>query len=714
MMMITANMMISLRGLDKQKASASSTERSLAAQDATLDTLRSEIKSNSALASSMTSMIRTMSRQFSWFQNLLVSVKSMLSRGFILNLATYRAVLSIQESLSHSMDRTLIQDPFLLEDPLGRVAPVHLQFITSWKAFHAVLATRFEGLPGHEKVQRREFVLQERVTSREISRNEPWEIAFRSGALVCMSLVFQREVKTANSQSHCPHCGNISEKATTDDVHCAKCNMVYRRITEVTEVDQPPIPELPNYWSQQPSFGRTGFNNQPQTFGPFLKRKRTMESWEELSLSEEVRNFKRVRILSNIKKTRRAAFASWEDKKSWATTPSKQAGPVGCNNSLEASSTSNAAMDSGLRNCLGEGISFSDASFWPQAEGEGLRERVFANTPDSEEDDSSDSEGHVPGSTEDARDFKTGSQDWGRFAQVPEDDRDEGRLVEFPDGSDFKVPHDSGRCWIRADHLLLRDRYVSNLNAERARLLQYLPGGPILAPISKPLPRVLDIGPSNAWPSTATRHMPKAQIQNVQTWEHQTSRDLVYQLNTYEAGGYDLIHMQDWTVAANFLSILPQEMYRILRPGGWIEIEILQLQMQGSSCVQLQVYPFMIRHGLSSLGIKSFSTAEGIAKSFQDASFINLQSTVERIPIIGPPGHSDRKALGRDFRDLLLLMLQLVDKLADALSEPRRSSRLSIIREIRSALLDGRGKGANFMDLVRITAQKPVGSPDEV
>lgn len=202
-----------------QKASSTLTERSLADQNEELATLRSEIRDNSALASSMTSMLRTMSQQFSWFTNLLVSVKSMVGQGFRLNLATYRAVMSIQQSLGQSMDRTLIQDPFVLEDPLGRVAPVHLQFITSWKAFYTVLATRFEGLPGHNKIERREFVIQERATNREISSNEPWEFAFRPGASVLMSLVFQRDVKTAESKSHCPYCGDVSESGTAYDVH---------------------------------------------------------------------------------------------------------------------------------------------------------------------------------------------------------------------------------------------------------------------------------------------------------------------------------------------------------------------------------------------------------------------------------------------------------------------------------------------------------------
>lgn len=296
--------MISLRSLETQKASASSTEHSLAAQDKALDTLRSEVQHNLAMASSMTSMIRTMSHQVSRFANLLVSVKTMLSQGFKLNIAIYRAVLSIQESLSLCIDRPLIQEPFMLEDPLGRVAPVHLQFITSWEAFHAVLTTRFIGLPGYNKIERREFVLQEGATSREISSEDPWEIAFRPGASVCMSIVFRQAAKITESNSHCPHCGSISERETSDDVHwcvvlllalfvswlmslmlSAKCKMIYRRITEVSEV-------------------------QPTRSGPYPKSKWAVESWDERSLSEEVRHFKRVRILLNVIKTRGTAFAS--------------------------------------------------------------------------------------------------------------------------------------------------------------------------------------------------------------------------------------------------------------------------------------------------------------------------------------------------------------------------------------------------------------------
>lgn len=61
--------------------------------------------------------------------------------------------------MNQSMYRSLIQAHFVLEDAIGRVAPVHLQFITSWDGVEAVLAARFEGLSGHDKIEREEFVL---------------------------------------------------------------------------------------------------------------------------------------------------------------------------------------------------------------------------------------------------------------------------------------------------------------------------------------------------------------------------------------------------------------------------------------------------------------------------------------------------------------------------------------------------------------------------
>jgi hypothetical protein len=65
----------------------------------------------------------------------------------------------------------LIEEPFILEDPIGRPAPVHLQFITSWDAFNAVLEIRFRSVQGHRKIVQKEYGLQEEVTGREINQS---------------------------------------------------------------------------------------------------------------------------------------------------------------------------------------------------------------------------------------------------------------------------------------------------------------------------------------------------------------------------------------------------------------------------------------------------------------------------------------------------------------------------------------------------------------
>lgn len=114
----------------------------------------------------------------------------------------------------------------------------------------------------------------------------------------------------------------------------------------------------------------------------------------------------------------------------------------------------------------------------------------------------------------------------------------------------------------------------------------------------------------------------------------------------------------------------------------------------------------MIRQSFSSIGAKSFTTAEGIADLLEEASFTNVQTTVEKIPI------NDEQALEGYPREIWLLTLELVKEVANALSEPRRSSRLSMIEEISAALSEREGNNMGFMNLIRIRAQKPVGQPD--
>ena len=46
---------------------------------------------------------------------------------------TYNAVLDLQARMPAQLDRSWTQDPVIFQDALGRVTPLHLEFIDSWE-----------------------------------------------------------------------------------------------------------------------------------------------------------------------------------------------------------------------------------------------------------------------------------------------------------------------------------------------------------------------------------------------------------------------------------------------------------------------------------------------------------------------------------------------------------------------------------------------------
>lgn len=49
------------------------------------------------------------------------------------NFLTYKAVISLQSSIPAQLERCWTQEPATLEDALGRVTAVHLEFLDSWE-----------------------------------------------------------------------------------------------------------------------------------------------------------------------------------------------------------------------------------------------------------------------------------------------------------------------------------------------------------------------------------------------------------------------------------------------------------------------------------------------------------------------------------------------------------------------------------------------------
>jgi hypothetical protein len=70
--------------------------------------------------------------------------------------------------------QVLLQKPVILHDALGRIAPFHLEFITSAAALKAVLQVRFRNV-GFRKVLTNEYGLRDIARRTAIDTSKPWE-----------------------------------------------------------------------------------------------------------------------------------------------------------------------------------------------------------------------------------------------------------------------------------------------------------------------------------------------------------------------------------------------------------------------------------------------------------------------------------------------------------------------------------------------------------
>lgn len=281
-----------------------------------MDDVSKHTEANSLAVTKLTEALR-----LDWIRQLGRELKSFMRKIVVTNLAIYKAVSEIRGCLPSQLERSLYQEPFILEDGIGRVAPVHMQFISSWEAFDSVLELRFRGVQGYEMVRDRRYVIQENATKREIDRSRTWEAAFLPGQKVVMSMIFDA---AASSTASCPRCQYPSQEEQSSEIHwyaalpangfranlmcSAGCGMFYRRIIEYNEVD--PFKGSSRSQNQKSREAAVTFGQSPfkcVVFGPeepdaskqnTASRKRKHGD----SHDSDIVLFKRVRILS--RKTR--------------------------------------------------------------------------------------------------------------------------------------------------------------------------------------------------------------------------------------------------------------------------------------------------------------------------------------------------------------------------------------------------------------------------
>ena len=207
-------MTLNHKRLDQQNAAEERTQATLEDQNITLKNIQSRLQENTELVSSTRSYAAGIAEalNLNWLRRLSGELRTSMSRIFNLNTRIYRTVIRIESALPSKLERGLIQEPFLLEDAIGRLFPVHLQFVASWDAFDAVLETQFRNLQGHSKIMNKEFVLQEHATRRDISRMRPWDGAFLPGQKVEMSIIFINFTDARQEiNPSCPGCQKVCD-----------------------------------------------------------------------------------------------------------------------------------------------------------------------------------------------------------------------------------------------------------------------------------------------------------------------------------------------------------------------------------------------------------------------------------------------------------------------------------------------------------------------
>lgn len=175
-------------------------------RDTSSQSLVTQSTSEDAQFANMMSCMGTEQRQF--FQLIIEQNKELLR-----TVKDLGSVLALQQRIPTQI---LFEQPVILLDPLGRIAPLHLEFIDSAEGFLAVLDTRFAragiSADGRAKLKNREFVLEDTLRKQPLDLQKPWSRIFRPAQKVDMRMVYHRFACPA---SKCPSC--LTENEDDDD-----------------------------------------------------------------------------------------------------------------------------------------------------------------------------------------------------------------------------------------------------------------------------------------------------------------------------------------------------------------------------------------------------------------------------------------------------------------------------------------------------------------
>ena len=167
-----------MRGIgSKLKDHFTASESSAETQVSALIEIKTSIKENMNLISSISSIGPQLLEGVIWIKNLGKEFKDFMQKIIAENISIYHELVVLRILFASRVDSPLCEDPICLEDAIGRIAPVYLWFISSWEAFDAVMDVRFQRKPGFLKIRRKEYVIEKSATSIEVDRSVPFDDA---------------------------------------------------------------------------------------------------------------------------------------------------------------------------------------------------------------------------------------------------------------------------------------------------------------------------------------------------------------------------------------------------------------------------------------------------------------------------------------------------------------------------------------------------------
>ncbi|KAJ4353517.1 uncharacterized protein N0V89_005247 [Didymosphaeria variabile] len=291
------------------KAESDKVTRLLTQQDNALKSLQGRLSEVNRRVTAGNNLLLKLAKaaRAEWLMQLGQDLKTLMLKIMAVNLVTYAAVDKVQKSILSieqnmpALTRSITTERiFYLEDAIGRVSTITLDFITSWDALLAVLEVRFQGKPGMKKVLKKEYAIQNRATKKDVDVSQNWESTFLPGLWFDMDMIFQEVQEEGSNDSTgdtCPRCQTRSNQPPGLQIRCSICKQVYQRVVEInTDADTSApatthtiAPDAPDSFAVVPPLKERPVIHPVPPSRP-AKRKRDEDP------DEEPANFNRVRI----------------------------------------------------------------------------------------------------------------------------------------------------------------------------------------------------------------------------------------------------------------------------------------------------------------------------------------------------------------------------------------------------------------------------------